>query len=485
MTTRILPIPHVSQLDKAFCFYACTSMVLKYFGINKSMQDVANEIFTPNIPLRGEDDLPSDIEQFSQTCAVIKDYLSDLGLEAHIYSDQTWGNIEEHIQKGHALIAGVKSNPSDYRPNHAWVLRGILVENDAKKIIYNNPQDDLSEDVNPITYDPNGDGMPGRTTAYEKFLEERWKAPIPLSNRTLLAVSYKGLGLGRDHTDWRNTPGRTAGGFIYHSNRMTEACINGQLIEAFTEATIAGINGVATIAGGVQMIGQFIENGGKAIIDKGVKWANREGIGYKALGVISIIIGAGIAGIGYVLDGVAGVVGMILEGIASLVDWATSVLSGSAGGSKTKTLGDSIQISIGLLVKAEPWQSRIGKNWEKIYGSWFLNIFGEGPVDRITVNWRVQVSGWGIDSWSLSRDVLWHDGDLVREDTGASSNHVKRFETELKDAWGMAMKIGKNKCHYGRDGGITRIQLRVRAVAYKGDENVTITKKINTYGLST
>ena len=50
---RVLPVPHITQGEQPFCLYACTSMVLAYFGIHKSIGQVSNEVHLP-MPGSGE-----------------------------------------------------------------------------------------------------------------------------------------------------------------------------------------------------------------------------------------------------------------------------------------------------------------------------------------------------------------------------------------------------------------------------------------------
>jgi hypothetical protein len=75
MAQLILPIPMVAQRDRPFCLYACTSMVLRYFGIVKSVDEIASEIFTPNLPYTGEQDLPTNVEAMQEYFATIRDEL--------------------------------------------------------------------------------------------------------------------------------------------------------------------------------------------------------------------------------------------------------------------------------------------------------------------------------------------------------------------------------------------------------------------------
>ena len=85
MSSRVLPIPVVPQYEQPFCLYACTSMVLSYFGIHKSVSEISHEVSF---------NFPGDYaEVLGETAGQIKDYLSDYGLEAHLYTDQDWDSI--------------------------------------------------------------------------------------------------------------------------------------------------------------------------------------------------------------------------------------------------------------------------------------------------------------------------------------------------------------------------------------------------------
>ena len=90
----------------------------------------------------------------------------------------------------------------------------------------------------------------------------------------------------------------------------------------------------------------------------------------------------------------------------------------------------------------------------------------------------------GVDSWSLGRRVASHDGTLVRNDRGASTNYNKRFETELRDCSRVGMLFGRDRCPYGRDGALVKVRLRVEARCKVRGQEMTIAKSVSVVGFS-
>lgn len=474
MNSKILSIPLVHQYDTPFCFYACTSMVLSYFGIDKSVAEISHEV-SFNFP-------GDSVDVLGETAGQIKDYLSDYGLEAHLYTDQDWDSIKQHIDGSHPLIVGVKASPTDLKPNHAWVIRGYDDSND-KKVIYNNPwYDPGSQD--PVTYDPDPDGFPGSSMAYDYFVNNHWTAPIPLGNRSFIAVSYKGQGAGKDYFDWRGVGGRNVSRSMYHTLRLTEKFYGFEWVEAFIESIIAAIAFVGWMVAGIQFIGQLLEKAGHALIDKGKELWKNGGVGGKLLGGTLIALGGIIAGIGYLIDFVTGVVGIVVDAITSAFDAIGSFITGSRGGSDSVKLGDT-NVNLGLNLTVRPWKSRWGDNWEKISGSWTVAIEDFSNVDKLEIWWSVNIWGWGIDSWSLSHSTIESAGTVSQDTLVQDGSHHKKFFMEMTNAQGIRKAFGENKCYYGRDGGMTRVQLKVETRATLNGESVTVEESISTYGIST
>lgn len=472
MDSRVLPIPQVSQLDMPFCLYACTSMTLKYFGIDKSMQDVASEVF---LPMPGE-----RVETFAETAGALKDYFRDHGLEAKYYRNQDWNDLKAALEKGNAIIAFVKSHPDNWEPNHSWILRGFD-QTSEQKVIYNNPRRDPG-DADPITFDYDGDEVPGETMLYDSFLNNYWNSPLAAENQSCLVVSYPGQGMGHDY-DWRTSGPRNATRFTYHAGRLIRAVLLPVgPIKLFTEVAMTIIGFVALIFSGVQLIGQLLEAAGKWLINKGNELIRKGGLATVA-GIALVATGAVVAGVGYIVDFVAGVAGTVLDFVTNVLDGIGSIFSGSGGGSTSEKLGDT-NVNLSILLHVEPWQSRVGSNWEKISGSWTVAIEDFSSVDELKVWWKVNVWGWGIDDWDLRRSILESSGTIVQDLRPFDGKHHKNFYVEMNNAQGIRMSFGEDKCHYGYDGGLTRVNLEVEVRAICSGQSVKLSKSDAVYGLS-
>ena len=475
MASKILSVPLVPQHDHPFCFYACVSMVMKYFGIDKSVADIAREVMFR---------FPGDfVEMLGESASSLKDYLSDYGLEADIHREQEWGDIKRYIDQEFPLIAGVQGTPSSLQIDHAWVIRGYE-DGSAKNIIYNNPQNDPGTQ-DPVAYDPDGDSVPGRTMSFKIFDRDYWTGPFPFENRTLIAVSYKGQGASAGNFfDWRGAAIRAFGDFYYHISRFVEKIFGLELFEAIFELVLTAIGIVGLVVGAIQILGQFVEKVGIWLIGKGKEFWDGGGIGGKILGGIMIVVGVIITGIGYIIDFVGGFFGSIVDGLGSVVDAIGSIFTGSSGDSETTTL-DNSTIAIGLNLTVRPWRSRWGKNWEKISGSWSVSVTDGTTVDELDIHWKIQVWGWGVDRWSLSRHVLEYNGTLNTEVQSNSTRYNKRFHANLFNSQGIRMGFGENKCYYGRDGGLTRVKLEVSVTARRGNHMVNFNESTSVWGLST
>lgn len=478
MSSKVLPVPTVPQYEQPFCFYACTSMVLSYFGIEKSISEIIYEV-TLNWP---GDKLDAFLGELS---GAIKDYLSDLGLEAHLYTDQDWNSIKQHIDAGRPLIAFVKAWLTHNYPNHGWVIRGYDDTN-GRKVIYNEPNDDPGSQ-DPITYDPDvpEDGIPGRTLDYDVF-NEHWTSPFPITNRSFIAVSYKGQGAGGDYFDLRGVGSRNNGRWFYHMLRMTRKFKGFELVAVVMESLIAAVAFIGFVAAGFQAWGQRFENWGHGLIDKGREQWNKGGVGGKFLGGILIGLGGIVAGVGYALDFVTGVVGIIVDPIISALDAIGaigSIFTGSAGGSASEEFSDT-HIDLHVNLHVWPWESRWGDNWEEISGSWVVAIRDFSSVDKLQIWWHVEIWGWGIDRWSLSRRTIESSGTVDEDELVSDGNHIKRFYDEMTNAQGIRKGFGKDKCYYGRDGFMTRVKLEVEARATRNGESVKVSKSDSVWGFS-
>ncbi len=475
MSTRILAVPVVPQYEQPFCFFACTSMVLSYFGINKPISEISYEM-TLDYP---GDTLDAILGEYP---GAIKDYLSDYGLQANLYTDQDWDSIKQHIDSGHPLIAVVKASTTDNRPNHAWVIRGYDDTND-NRIIYNNPWDDPGVQ-DPVTYDPDNDSVPGNTMTYDYYVENHWSSPLPGTHRAFIAVSYKGQGAGKDYLDWQGVGGRNAGRWYYHMSRMTSKFYRFEIIAVIMESLAVAVSFVGFVVAGIQVIGQALERAGHALIDEGKELWNKGGIGWKLLGGALVGVGGVIAGVGYALDFAAGVVGIGIDAITSAVDAIGSIFTGSGGGSDSVNIGET-SVNIGLNLTVRPWESRWGDNWEKISGSWTVAIEDFSNVDKLEIWWRINIWGWGIDNWSLSHNRIEYVGTVTQDFLVVNGNHHKNFYAELTDAQGIRMGFGENKCYYGKDGAMTRVKLEVETRATLNGQSATVKESCSVYGFST
>ena len=349
-------------------------------------------------------------------------------------------------------------------------------------LIYNNPGNDPGSQ-DPITYDPDSDGIPGETIEYDKFVDNHWTSPLPVTNRTFIAVSYKGQGAGKDYFDWRGVGSRNIGRSYYHTLRLTEKFYGFEFGEAFLESIIAAVAFIGWVVGGIQIIGQLLEKAGHALLDKGKELWEKGGVTGKALGGALIAVGAVVAAVGYAIDFVAGAVGIVVDAITSVVDAIQSAFTGSGGGSDSVKLGDT-SVSIGLNLTVRPWKSRWGDNWENISGSWAVAIEDFSNVDKLEIWWRISIWGWGIDSWSLSHSIIESVGTVSQDLLVFDGNHHKRFYVGMTDAQGIRKAFGENECYYGRDGAMTRVQLEVEARATLNGERATVKESSSIYGFS-
>jgi len=474
MTTKILAVPHITQHQSPFCLYASTAMVLNYFGIEKTLAEVAQEVIFS---------APGSSEAIGETAAAIKDYLSDYGLEADFHREQDWSDITGYIDKGFPLITLVKSSSSSTQVDHAWVIRGYDDEKE-NDVIFNNPQKDPGV-ADPITYDPDHDDLPGETIEYHKFVEEHWTGPFPIENKAFIAVSYKGQGASEGNfLDWRGAGTQNSGDFFYHLVRFGKKLVGLEIFEAVIELVLTVIGFVGMIVGGLQIIGQLIEKGGEWLINTGKKLWDSGEPAKMALGALLIVVGAVIYVVGFVIDFITGVVGVVINAISSVIDAIGSIFTGSNGNSDSETLGEST-VELGMLLNVDPWKSRWGDNWEKISGNWAVATADAQSVDELDIRWKVWVWGWGVDSFSLSREVMEHNGTLVREALETSTKYKKEFRTELTNVQGIRMRFGKNKCVYGGWGGLTRVKLEVHVIAKRGASMVSFKESTAVWGLST
>jgi len=468
VTTQILPVPLVHQRDTPYCSYACVSMVLRYFGINKSVSQVASEVTIPQVFYDIDEDFapaPVGMPQLYQSYAVIREYLQDQGLDARILHNQDLNAIKANIKRGNPLIVSVVMEESP----HSWVVRGYIDDTGNKSIIYNDPQDEPSGD--PVSYDPSvpPDGNPGRTMKYDAFVKDHWHDELPMADRMMLAISVKGMGIGSDTTfDWRGSGARTFQAFLYHASKFIDKAMRGELFGASIEGTLTLVGLPAAGVSFVQQAGQSIANYGEELIEKGGLFTP---------------IGIFIKAVGGAIDVAAGTTGLGFEWVMDFIDGIGAMLDGQTSGGTSMNIND-IHVYLVAVLSVRPWKTRWGKNWEKISGGWGILVPSGDNID-IDVKWKVSVWGWGVDQWSLSRRINYNVGTLIRNSTGTCTNYVKRFETEVDDINQFWMGFGENKCRYGKDGGLTRVQVKVEAWATTGGETkkFTITKSI--YGLST
>lgn len=474
MSSKILPVPTVTQYEAPFCFFACTSMVLSHFGLSRSVSDISYEVSL---------DWPGDALDavLGELVGAVKDYLGDNGLEAKYHTGGDWTDIRDHIDGGHPLIVFVKAHRDDTRINHAWVVRGYD-DDTGEAIVYNNPCHDPGTQ-DPVAFDPDGDSVPGETMAFSYFLEEHWSGPLAMTDRAYIAVSYKGQGAGRDHVDWRGAGNRNIGRWRYHMARMTRKFYGLEVAETVMESLVAAVAFVGLLVGGVQLIGQALGAAGAAIVDRGQELWAQGGIGGRAQGGLLVGIGAAVAAIGHVVDFAAGAVGVAIDAVTSVLDTIGSVFNGSAGGSTTASLGGT-DVSLGLNLKVHPWETRWGGNWEKIGGSWTVATGDVSRLDRIEVWWSVNIRGWGLEGWSLGHRTLEVAGTVAEDVLVSDGNHHKKYFADLTDAQGIRMAFGEDKCHYGRGGAMTRVQLDVEVRATLGDDQVTLKKSGAVWGFS-
>ena len=472
MESRVLPIPQVFQKETPFCLYACTSMVLKYFGFNKSIDEIKTEV-----TFRA----PGDTEAIAENAGAIAAYFNDYGLESKIFVRQDWDDIHARIEKNHALIAGVKASTADPLQNHAWVVRGYGVKDDGTlQVIYNDPWDDPANN-DPVAYDADDDEVPGRTHGYAAFFEH-WSGGLPMKDRLLIDVCYKGQGFP-DQWDYQAAASKVGGSFWYHTFEFFKAIWNVDLKKMFFEAFLGGLSFVGAIFAGVQVIGQLLTAAGTSLMNKGSKLAAGGGIFDKIAGGVLVFVGGVLTAVGVVLDFVGGVAGTAISAVCDFVDGFESVFTGANGDSDSEEIG-ATNIDVGLIVNSNPWKSRWGKNWEDVSGVWSVTIRDLSMVDEIFVEWEMEIGGWGIDSWTLGRALDEYSGTVQSEGEGSSTHHFKRFSVRLTATQGIRMSCS-GRCKYGRDGGMTMVKLRVKATVTKGQQVVTVEQETAIYGLST
>jgi hypothetical protein len=452
-------------------------MVMQFYGINKSLGDVANEVMFPS---------PGDTgEWLGESAAAIRDYLGDYGLQAVYLRGQDWQSITKYIKKGIPLIVGVRAHPEDVQANHAWVIRGIADEG-GNDIIFNNPWKNPG-DEDPVAFDPDADNIPGQTMPFKEFKQDYWTSPIAGENCSIIVVSYKGMAGSALESifDWRGAAFRIAGDFYYHLTRFGKKLIRLELIEAALELVLVAIGLAGLVVGAIQLIGQLLEAGGKWLIRKGRKLWDEGGLGNRILGGLMMAFGAIIAGVGYVIDFFAGVAGAIIDAVGSFFDALGSIFTGGNSDSNDTQLDES-KLIMGINLSVSPWRSRWGDNWERISGSWVVATQDGTALDDLEVSWRIQIWGWGVDSWTLSRRVLEHNGSLnVDEISADTTRYNKRFRACLSNSQGVRMAFGTDKCRYGGDGGLTRVKLRVKVVAKRGGSRVEMSESTSVWGLST
>lgn len=468
MTAQVLPVPLVHQGETPYCSYACVSMVLRYFGINKSVSQVASEVTIPQVFYDIDEDLvppPGGIPKHYRSYAVIREYLQDQGLDARILHNQDFDAIKANIKRGNPLIVCVVMKESP----HSWIVRGYMDDAGNESIIYNDPNDDPSGD--PVSYDPSDppDGNPGRTMKYDEFVKGHWHDELPMADRMMLAISVMGMGISSDTTfDWRGSGARTYQAFLYHASQFIDKAMRGEFFGASIEGILTLVGLPAAGVSFIQQVGQSIANYGEELIEKG-------GL-FTAIGVFVI-------GIGGAIDFAAGTAGLAFEWVMDFIDNIGAMLDGHTSGGTLRTIND-IDVYLVAMLSVRPWKSRWKNNWEKITGSWGIIVPSGDNID-IEAKWKVSVWGWGVDQWSLSRRINYNVGTLIRNSRGTCTNYVKRFETEVDGVNQFWMGFGENKCKYGSDGGLTRVQVKVEVWATTGGETkkITITKSI--YGLST
>jgi len=463
-------------------------MVLQYFGFNKSMEDVAGEVFFP---------VPTDAEAIAERVGAIKDYLKDYGLDARLFTEQSYEDIRTRLQRLQPLIVGIRI--PGYPFGHAWVLRGYQEnDSDSPNIIFNDPwRDPGGED--PITYDFDGDGIPGENMSYVRFLQDHWEdRVVGGSNRNFIAVSYADQNFGVDlFEDWRGSTVRNAWRGVYHFTRAVKKMLQGQFIEAFFEYLMSLVGVVATVVAGVGLIGQVLEAGGKALIEIGrslIKdgWNNLTkgglpeigtGITQIALGGVTILFGSIVFVVGMAFDIVGSGLGVICDAVTNGVDAVSSVFTGSSGGGTTESLGD-MNLDLGLVLHVDPWAVRWGDNWEDITGSWCLSIRELSKVDELSVNWEIEVGGVNIDNWTLNRNIIESSGTIIYNDPDSPTNYHKKYKVKLTDSQGIRMGFS-GRCNYGGDGWMHMVKLKVNGTAMLGGQTVTISKETSVWGFST
>lgn len=473
MDSRVLPIPQVYQGDHPFCLYASVSMVLKYFGIDKSLGEVANEVALP---------APGDAECLVENAGAIVAYLKDCGLSAKVYVQQDWMAIRERIELAHALIASVKAKPGDVKHNHVWVLRGFIADAGSQKIVFNDPADYYPENVDHVTYDFDGDGTPGNTTDYAEFYELHWSGGLPSQERMFIDVCYKGQELA---TQWDPRAGgsKTGGAFMYYTLRSWKAALRLQPFRSTVYALLGGLSAIGMVATFVQIVGELVLAGGSWMMRTGERLIRRKGVGWKVLGAVLIMVGGVIAAVGTIIEYVGGAVATIVSAVVDVVGVLGTILSGASGDSDTEMLG-ATNVDLGMVISSDPWSSRWGKNWEDVSGSWSVTLRDLSAADEIAVEWEMEIGGWGIDDWTLDRSLDQYSGDFQSEMERPSTNHHKRFSARLTNSQGMRMSCS-GRCKYGHDGGMTMVKLKVKATLKKGEQSVTVEEDTFIVGLST
>ncbi len=474
MSSKILPIPTVTQYEAPFCLYACTGMVLSCFGITRSISEIAYEVSL---------DWPGDsLEAFlGELVGAVTDYLADNGLEARYGTDGDWDGIRDHIDRGHPMIVFVKPYASDTQINHAWVIRGYDGSG-ARAVIYNDPRNDPGSEE-PVAFETDRNGAPGETMDYQDFVDGHWSGPPGTASRVYIAVSCKGQGARPNHRDWRGAGSRSFGRCRYHMARMTRKLRGLELTESLLEGLISAVAFTGLVVGGMQLIGQALTAGGRALAETGRASCASRAILCRPPGAILVGIAAVIAAAGHFVDAVAGFVGLLIDALTSLADSVGSPFTGATGASAAARLGET-DVNLGLVLKVRPWETRWGDNWEKISGSWAAATATGVHLERLEVRWRVNIWGWGLASWKLDHRALEMVGTLTENKKVLDRSRDKRFCIAATDAQRIRMGFGEATCPYRRGGAMTRVQLTVEARALRGDEEVILKKSAAVWGFS-
>ncbi len=474
MSSRILPIPTVTQYEAPFCLYACTSMVLSCFGITRSISEIAYEVSL---------DWPGDSLEaiLGELVGAVTDYLADNGLEARYGTDGDWDGIRDHIDRGHPMIVFVKPYADDAQINHAWVIRGYD-ETGLPAVIYNDPRNDPGSDE-PVTFAANHSGAPGETMDYQDFVDGHWSGPPGTASRVYIAVSCKGQGLRPNHRDWRGAGSRSFGRCRYHMARMMRKLRGLELVETLMEGLVSAVAFTGLVVGGFQLIGQALTAGGRALAEIGQGWWAARAIWRRPPGAILVGLAAVIAAAGHVIDAVAGFVGLIIDRLTSLADSVGSVFTGATGASASARLGDT-DVNLGLVLKVHPWETRWGDNWEKISGSWAAATAAGARLERLEVRWRVNIWGWGLQSWKLDHRALEMVGTLTKDEVVLDHNGDKTFYVAVTEAQLLRIGFGEGTCRYRSGGAVIRVRMTVEAQAARGEEEVILKKSVSAWGFS-